>query len=227
MDTHIIMAEVVKYSGLTAAEFATKIGAKTKQAIYDVLNGKTKNISASMKGKILSCHPEINESWLLTGEGTMLKSSSSESSPRAEKQDAEEPSDLSGHVIPLLPLAAQGGKLNDFVVSVRTDECERVISPIKGADFAMPVSGDSMAPEYPNGSQVHIKKIYERSFIEWGRDYVLDTCNGTVIKRIVPSEREDSVRCLSLNPDPIYAPFDVSFEDIYGMYRVLICVSMK
>lgn len=127
----------------------------------------------------------------------------------------------------LLPTSAQGGSLNDFVVSVKNTDCERVVSPIKDVDFAMQVSGDSMAPEYPNGSRVFIKKINEKAFIEWGKAYVLDTCNGTVIKLLVPSEKEGYVRCLSINQDPIYAPFDVAMTDIFGVYKVLLSMSIK
>lgn len=129
--------------------------------------------------------------------------------------------------VPLIPISAQGGSLNEFVVSIKGSECERIISPINGVDFAIQVSGDSMAPEYPNGSRVFIKKINERAFIEWGKTYVLDTCNGTVIKTLVPSEKPEYVRCLSINPDPVYAPFEICLEDVYGMYKVLLCMSVK
>lgn len=129
--------------------------------------------------------------------------------------------------VPLIPISAQGGSLNEFVVSIKGSECERIISPINGADFAIQVSGDSMAPEYPNGSRVFIKKINERAFIEWGKTYVLDTCNGTVIKTLVPSEKPECVKCISINPDPIYAPFEVNLQDVYGLYKVLLCMSVK
>lgn len=129
------------------------------------------------------------------------------------------------YTIPLLPVSAQGGSLNDFVVSVKDSDCEKIISPIKGADYAISVAGDSMAPEYPSGSQILIKRINERAFIDWGRVYVLDTCNGTVIKRLFPSENADKVICKSINPD--YPPFEVSMTDIYGVYRVLMCMSVK
>lgn len=91
----------------------------------------------------------------------------------------------------------------------------------------MTVTGDSMAPDYPNGAQVLIKKVDEKAFIEWGRVYVLDTCNGSVIKEVRKGDDDDSVQCYSLNPDPKYQPFSVRFTDIYGMYRVLMCMSLK
>lgn len=129
--------------------------------------------------------------------------------------------------VPLLPLSAQGGTLNEFVISVRQHECEKIISPIKDVDFAITVSGDSMAPEYPNGCQVFIKRINESAFIEWGKTYVLDTCNGTVVKILTPSPNKNCVRCVSINPDPIFAPFDVQLSDIYGIYRVKLCMCIK
>ena len=89
----------------------------------------------------------------------------------------------------------------------------------------MSVAGDSMSPEYPSGSQILIKKINERAFIDWGKVYVLDTCNGTVIKKLFPSETTGRVECRSINPT--YPPFEVSLQDVYGVYRVLMCMSLK
>lgn len=36
-----------------------------------------------------------------------------------------------GAFVPLLPISAQGGSLNDFMVSVKDSECERVVSPLR------------------------------------------------------------------------------------------------
>lgn len=159
-------------------------------------------------------HYGLSKIWLLTGEGEMLQSGTH----CAETTDV-------ANKIPLLPVSAQGGSLNDFVVSVKESDCERIISPIKDAEYAMSVSGDSMSPEYPSGSQILIKRINEKAFIDWGRTYVLDTCNGTVIKRLFPTESKDRVICKSINPE--YPPFEVCLADVYGVYRVLMCMSLK
>jgi phage repressor protein C with HTH and peptisase S24 domain len=165
--------------------------------------------------KILNFYIDLNRTWLLTGEGSMF-------TDQPAVQEEEE------HIlVPLLPISAQGGSLNDFVTSVNVKECEKVISPVKGADIAITISGDSMADEYPSGSIVLAKRINERAFIDWGKVYVLDTCNGVVIKTLTPSQKADHVRCVSINPNPIYAPFEVALNDVYGVYRVLMCMSMK
>lgn len=159
-------------------------------------------------------HYGLSKVWLLTGEGEML-------------QGGVHGTGITNvaNTIPLLPVSAQGGSLNDFVVSVKENDCERIISPIKDAEYAMSVSGDSMSPEYPSGSQILIKRINEKAFIDWGRTYVLDTCNGTVIKRLFPTENKDRVICKSINPE--YPPFEVCLADVYGVYRVLMCMSLK
>lgn len=167
--------------------------------------------------KILNFYTDLNRTWLLTGEGSMFTT---------------EPSlagfnEMEYTRVPLLPISAQGGSLNDFVVSVSLQDCEKIISPINGADIAITISGDSMADEYPNGSIVLAKRINERAFIDWGKVYVLDTCNGVVVKTLTPSEKEDCVRCVSINPNPIYAPFEVALNDIYGVYRVMLCMAKK
>ena len=33
--------------------------------------------------------------------------------------------------------------------------------------------------------------------------------------------------CHSINPDPKFADFDVPVSEIYGMYRVLMCLAAK
>ena len=164
--------------------------------------------------------------WLCLGEGQMLNDEA-QTELLSQRLGRTASVGLSDEVysIPLLPVYAQGGSLNDFIVSVKESDCEWIISPIKGVDYAITVSGESMSPEYPSGSQVLIKKINERAFIDWGRVYVLDTCNGTVIKQLFPSEKPDKVLCKSINPE--YPSFEVSMEDVDGVYRVLMCMSMK
>lgn len=211
----------LRFKGLvkTQKDLAEAIGA-TAPNVSSALKGDEKFLTDSFIARFSEAFEEVSSHWLLTGEGEMLRGNEAEGVVVAGWKSEDEVS-----LVPLLPIAAQGGSLNDFVVSVKENDCERVVSPIRGADFAMPVAGDSMAPEYPAGSQIFIKKINERAFIDWGKVYVLDTCNGSVIKRVFPSDNAEKVKCVSINPE--YPPFEVSYENIYGMYRVLLCMSVK
>lgn len=157
--------------------------------------------------------PDLDTDWLLTGEGTMLR----QQSPVEEADNA--------YRVPLIPVLAQGGSLTNCVDSVRAADCEMTVSPVKGADYAITIYGDSMYPDYPSGSHALIKRINERAFVEWGKVYVLDTCNGVVIKRLMPTADTSIYRCESLNDK--YPPFEVATDNIYGIYRVLMVMIIK
>lgn len=182
-------------------------------------------VSQEKLAKMLGVHPRTVQNWesgskIPASKHTILRSLI-ESQQMGGSEEHDEPTAL----VLLLPVSAQGGTLNDFVVSVKDSDCEKIVSPIRGADFAISVAGESMSPEYPSGSQVLIKKINEKAFIDWGKVYVLDTENGTVIKKLMPTKDPDKVLCVSINPN--YPPFEVSFEHIFGVYRVLMCMSIK
>lgn len=207
--------------GMSPIEFAKAYNDKKAVKTYNILSERN-GISDKMLVSILTAYPQINKVWLLTGHGEMLNSQPPVRTTVTKSNPTQE-----ADLIPLLPLYAQGGALNDFVTTVKASDCERIISPIKDADFAITISGDSMAPEYPSGSKILIKKINESAFIEWGKTYVLDTCNGTVIKQLRKGKTEEEVTCYSLNPEPCYEPFTIKRSDIYGIYRVLLVMSMK
>ena len=64
---------ILDYYKLSVNEFVVRANIKTGQAVYDLLSGKTKTISPTMENKILSCFPDIDRVWLLTGVGKMTK----------------------------------------------------------------------------------------------------------------------------------------------------------
>lgn len=127
--------------------------------------------------------------------------------------------------IPVIPVEAMAGTLKEFFQSVNEYDCERMVSPVKGADYAIKVNGDSMSPEIPNGSHILLKRINEEQFVEWGKIFCLDTANGAVIKRIFPTDDPGVIECRSINPE--YPAFRVSTRHINGWYRVLMVMSFK
>jgi phage repressor protein C with HTH and peptisase S24 domain len=125
----------------------------------------------------------------------------------------------------VIPYGARGGTIGDFLDGVHEYDCERITSPIKGADYAMEVTGDSMSPEYPSGSRVLIKRVDETAFIAWNEVYVLDTPNGAVIKRVRKTGDPSVVECVSVNP--AYQPYTIPRDFIRGWYRVLMVMALK
>lgn len=158
----------------------------------------------------------FSNAWLLDGTGEMLAGGG---------QIGEE----GNFTTYLVPLAAMAGALTGFDTTGVTEyECERIIVPIAGVDFAVPVYGDSMSPEYPSGTRVLVKRINPDAFIAWGSVYVLDTTNGMLLKEVQPCEDdEEFITCHSLNPSGRYKDFDVKRTHIRAMYRVLASITMK
>lgn len=213
--------EFVKFKGITMKAFEQRCGLSS-----GYVTSMRKGFGSEKLNNVLTAFPELNREWLLYGEGSMtVDSTSKPPEPAQAAAKSVQQSDEALLKIPLVPISALAGSLNDFSLAITRQECESVISPIKGVDLAISISGDSMEPEYPSGSQVLIKKVNERAFLEWGKVYVLDTCNGTVIKRLLPTDSPNKVLCESINPK--YPPFEVSLEHIYGVYRVMMVMSLK
>lgn len=216
------LIQFIKYKGIGQGKFEKAVG---------LSNGFVNNIRVSITPeklqKISLCYPELNKSWLLTGEGSMLNDNKQEVNVQ-KRVDESGIYDLSDYETWLLPQTAHGGSLNSIPSDgIFLQNCEKMISPIKGVDFAITVYGDSMAPEYPSGSRILIKKINPDIFIDWGKVYVLDTSNGVIVKEVHTCVKEGYVTCHSINPDPKYADFVVPLSEVYGMYRVLMCLSAK
>lgn len=170
-------------------------------------------VSRKLAKTIESMYPEVNINWLATGKGNMLIGE-------------EKCKDVDNYIVPLLPIAAQGGNPDNFENQIKNYDCEKVLCPIRDVTLAITINGDSMSPEYTNGSKVFVQRINEQSFIEWGCTYVLDTENGAIVKNVYPVKEDDSkVVCRSVNPN--YADFTVDVSDIRAWYRVRCCVTIK
>lgn len=201
-------------------EFARSIGTYPSTMLSEIgmstgYYSNAKSLTPKVERLLGKRYPQLNLNWLRTGQGKMLRSIG-ESTP-------EETELLT---IPLIPVSLQGGSLLGFSESVNDYECEKIVSPVNEAEIAATVTGDSMSPEYPNGSVVLLKRVNEKSFIEWGRTYALDTVNGPVIKNVFPCREDDSkITCRSINPN--FADFNIPKEDIRAWYRVLMQMSLK
>lgn len=128
--------------------------------------------------------------------------------------------------VPLIPVEAHAGSLVDFADAVSNYDCELVVSPVRGASFAIQVTGESMSPAYPNGARILCQRINETAFVEWGKVYLLDTVNGAILKQVLRSDQPGHIICQSLNPAPEYAPFEVECRHIRAWYRVLLVMSL-
>lgn len=191
-----------KTNGLSQRAFERKAGLSN-----GYINNISKGIGAEKLQKILATFPQLNESWLMSGEGEMLNDTTTAMQP-----------DKNG--IPLIPTNAIGGILSGVGESFMEYECERYIVPqFSNADFLIRVQGDSMMPKYIPGDIVACKRVTDRIWFQWGKAYIIDTRQGVLIKRIEPSKEEG---CISLHSEnERYKPFDLPAEELNGVAIVI------
>lgn len=191
----------------SVTEFAEKLDTN-RSGVSSAMNGSEKYLTKSFIRKVRAFAIEYG-----------LEETQAKDVPVKEmNNDGEE-------TVLVIPYEARGGTIGDFVQGVHEYDCEKIVSPIKGADYAMEVTGDSMSPEYPSGSRVLIKKIDPTQFVAWNETYVLDTPNGAVIKRVRKTDDPNIVECVSVNP--AYQSYTIPREFIRGWYRVLMVMSLK
>lgn len=200
----------LKTNGLTMQDMADRLGV-SQQAVSGAIR---RGIGVNTARKWADTFG-FSVEFLTTGAGQLM----SESPTTISQQEL--------YTVPLLPIFAQAGSLTGWSEGVEEVKCERVISPVQDVDMAVHIYGESMYPDIQNGSVVYVRKINPRAFIEWGRAYILDTVNGPLLKYLTPGSDDEHIRCVSANHDPMYAPFEVAKEDVLGVYRVVMCMSMK
>lgn len=204
------LLEYLKAKRISQSEFTRKLGVSSTY-----IGAMRKGIPASKMLAISELYPDLNRDWLLYGEGEMLNSDAAPASNFLRD----------GHEVLLLPVEAYAGGLQMWSQGVRESECQRIVSPVRGAEFAIPLRGDSMEPRFHDGCTLLIKKINERAFIPWGHPMVIDTENGVVVKNVYPYETKDPEEAeryiVAKSENVKYPPFKIPTSSIYGMYRVM------
>lgn len=131
-----------------------------------------------------------------------------------------------GEGIPLIPINAMAGVLT-AEQTVLDYECERYVVPMfKGADFLIPVKGSSMYPKYSSGDIVACQRVpMSDLFFQWNKVYVIDTNQGTLIKRIKPGSDKDHILIVSDNEK--YDPFELPYSAIHGVALVVGVIRLE
>lgn len=175
-----------------------------------------KSLSTDKLRLLTQKFPDLNTEWLLYGTGTMLKSQA----PLQLHTPHQDPR------VPLLPVSAYAGCLSEWSAGVGERDCEKVISPVHGAEFAIRVNGDSMYPDYRDGNLLFIRKINDSGFIPWGSAMVLDTENGVLVKNVLPDNSDpETLEARSINP--AYPTLHIPKRSVFGLYRILATLSLN
>jgi phage repressor protein C with HTH and peptisase S24 domain len=206
--------DFIDTKGISVSAFERSIGMSNASFGKSLKNGGA--IGTDKLENILNTYPEINPNWLITGNGSMLKSDE-QPLPELKKMNSRHKG------LPLIPMEAIAGFPAIDNDGVSFDDCQHYFIPefeAKGANFLIRVSGDSMMPLYCNGDIIACRKIAEIHFFQWGGVYVLDTSQGVLVKYIEEcGKNDDCILCVSENSR--YKPFPLPKSDIRSLSTIV------
>ena len=240
----VVLAEILYHENLTISMLGEKLGMNRPQALYDINTGKTKNISAKMADKICSAFPHYNRSWLMSGEGEILKDSAeAPKKPHRAPKEVEVVPAGSRIVqrLPIIPIKAQAGVGKGFLYDRdESQDPEDVYEEFDTMEVALErevsdryklfrVTGNSMDDDSKrsicDGDIVLCREVYPE---DWGYGlintkypYVVIVIEeeGILIKELIKHSRKDNTITLhSLNSN--YEDFTKSLSDVRAFFYV-------
>jgi hypothetical protein len=172
--------------------------------------------------KIRYQYPDLSLEWLITGNGEMLNKAQSETERKR---------------IPFYDTDVEAGTMQISNMDAVTEPDDWIDAGdwFLDADSAMRVHGDSMFPVYKPGSVVVMREVRDKSLIVYGKDYVIQTSEYKVIKRLQKSDVTGCWLACSVNDETwekgnlagrlIHEPFDIYIDSVTKIFMVLGCVS--
>ncbi|QBR12795.1 S24 family peptidase [Sphingobacterium sp. CZ-2] len=197
------LEQVIQYLGLNVNSFAKEIGLSRAERLYQIKKGNYA-ISKNLAGIITERFPDINEAWLLTGEGTMGK----------------EVEPITNTKIPLfnISLDAFDTDLSNMPVAYELE-----IPLLSGSDFAFVNQGEAMQPEIEHGSVVFVKEV-DKDAVVFGDIYLIISEKMNVV-RFVRGGNDKQWRLLAKNVEG-YDELFLDPDHVKAIYKVKGVLSM-
>lgn len=217
------LGKLPKLLGITQTEFEREVG-MSGGVLRKALN---KNTHVSSKWvEIISEKFPVNAHWLATGEGKPLLTQISEEYRVDEAVDEyKTKAALDLEKLPLIPQDILANFDKDHNISKFPTYYLPDFSTKKG-NFIVRLNEDSMLPRYKGGSLFICKFIEDKSVIQWGKTFVLCTNSGTMLRRLLPSNKGvEYVTCGADNNS--YPSFELKLEDITKIHMVVGVISFE
>lgn len=218
----------IEHQGLSVRQFEAQ-AMLSNGAVSKMGNSTRSNII----DRICRAYPVLNRSWLLTGEGDMLKPDSHNEVEVSTKEDRWEPeramADGKVTYIPLIHIDSVGGVHSPNSLTNSEQYVERMIPfpDARPGDVAILQSGNSMAPTIPAGAILQIRKVENwREYFGYGSDFVLWlTDERRITKQVLKYEPDPKnyVTCHSYNPEAADEELPKSMiQEVWKVVNVLI-----
>ena len=216
-------------------DFAALMGYSNASAFSQVINGLVSE-PLDFSRKMCDIIPNANLNWLLTGEGSMLKSSvpsivtGANSGIVAQNNSGnvyngaavDTPSDEQTDEIPVIPrqlYEAADVDVYEYITANEVQTSPRV-EQFPKHDLYYNVYGDEMVPDFRPGDKLAISAYEvgkENKMID-GRVYVIDTKYNGLLLRVL-RKAEGGFRAIPRNE--YYSEEFIEAEDVVRVFRVL------
>lgn len=219
------LKKFLDHEGISVRQFEAVIGSSDgKIAKFIATNSSLKSDTLNA---IMEKFPQLSIEWLITGEGTMLKSDAPQESIKPSTSSIPIAHPVREGGIPLIPIDAMAGFMSGNDITVLEYECEHYVVPMfREADFLIPVKGSSMIPKYNSGDLVACKRLALNDlFFQWNHVYVLDTDQGALIKRVKRAGDNEHILCVSDNEK--YDPFELHINQIHAIALVVGVIRLE
>lgn len=211
------ISQLASNEGITIGALERRIGAS--KGVLSRAIQKNTDIQAKWIGKIVENYPLYSAEWLVSGSGTMKKSTSEVSREKTFALSTDRKLDIQD--IPLYDLSATAGIMAIFNdLNITPEDYLRVpnLPPVDGAIY---VRGESMTPLLKSGDIIIYKKLaLSMDSLLWGQIYLLSFEAGggdtfTVVKYIQKSEDPEHIRLVSHNAN--FEPKDIPLSSIRAL----------
>lgn len=114
----------------------------------------------------------------------------------------------------------------------KVDDVKLPFLKVRDGDFAVQVHGRSMIdterPELSiNDGAIVCLRPWTLEHIEWGERYAVATSMGYSVKYIVPSDKEDYIKCVPANKGENFAPYYINVHDVIAIARVTAIINLQ
>jgi len=228
----------MKYKGLNDNKVTNDLGLSV--GTIGKSRKEDRDLSERNIEKILNFYADLNNIWLHTGEGEMLKSEVKKNEEpylitKAGTKYYELPNGMFNMVVPFVPAKAYAGYADNYCDAAFVNslgEREFTVREIHhGKYFSFEISGNSMDDDskrsFSNGDIVLARDLGCEHWKDGLRikDYsmwIIVLKNTILCKQIIDQDLSTgTITCHSLNPSPEYCDFKLKFDEILQLMNII------
>lgn len=206
--------------------------------------GKSLSITKARQLQIQSAFPDLNMSWVLTGEGDMLRHAPSQNITGDNNivgnsntgnntiiANAQAQKDTDHHSKPIVPKYLTSQPNTDVYKILNTDghslqlDSMTAIPPYNNFDFYYMVRQDAMKPLYKEGDVLALAHTERGSDIVQGASMIIDTNDfGFLLRRIY--DRGDYYECRIINENSSFETQNIAKTKVIRLYRIVYSIRL-